>query len=370
MEGRVTMRKTWRTVIGCMLAAAMLAGCSSNASGTGETSAAASQEATEAATEAAETEAEAEEPAASEEASGTNSEYPERPVTAVVAWGVGGGQDLMVRTVANYFKDYANNQSMVISNIEGGSSVQGVTEYIGYEEDGYNLLSWATAQTIKTHMQETNYSVSDFQPVCNIVSGNPYILVRADSEFETVNDLVEYAKANPGALTIGNSGAGGGNHLAALQFCLEAGIEATHIGYESGSASAQATLSGEVDCSMNVPSEGLANVESGELRMPCILAEERSDFFPDVPTAIEEGINVVNQQNRGFVIHKSVPAEIVQRLEEIFKQIAEDENFQAQAKDLEMEVKWMGTEEYAEYLAQEDELYKGIIQSNGLGDKY
>lgn len=83
---------------------------------------------------------------------------------------------------------------------------------------------------------------------------------------------------------------------------------------------------------MNVPSEGLANVESGELRMLCILAEERSDFFPDVPTAIEEGINVVNQQNRGFVIHKSVPAEIVQRLEEIFKQIAEDENFQAQRR--------------------------------------
>ena len=97
---------------------------------------------------------------------------------------------------------------------------------------------------------------------------------------------------------------------------------------------------------------------------------ERNEFFPDVPTAIEEGVNVVNQQNRGFVIHKSVPAEIVQRLEEIFKQIAEDENFQAQAKDLEMEVKWMGTEEYAEYLAEEDELYKGIIQSNGLGDKY
>ena len=150
------MRKTWRTVIGCMLAAAMLAGCSSGSSGTGETSGAASQEATEAAAEETTAEAEEEAASSSEEGASANSEYPERPVTAVVAWGVGGGQDLMVRTVANYFKDYANGQSMVISNIEGGSSVQGVTEYIGYEEDGYNLLSWATAQTIKTQMQETN----------------------------------------------------------------------------------------------------------------------------------------------------------------------------------------------------------------------
>ena len=362
------MRKRLSVVISCMLAAAMIAGCGGSGEPAPTTAAP-----TEAATAAPESKAETEAPESKEEteaAQAASSDYPNRPVSAVVAWKVGGGQDLMARAVAASFKDYANGQPLVISNVEGGASVQGVTEYMGYEADGYNLLSWATAQTIKTHMQETKYSIDDFQPVANMVSGNPYILVRTDSPFETLGDLVEYAKANPGKLTIGNSGAGGGNHLAALQFCLATGIEANHIGYDGGSASAQATLSGEVDCSVNVPAEGLTSVEAGDLRMLCLLAEERSGFFPDVPTAKELGFDVVNNQDRGFVIHKSVPEETVKQLEAIFKQIAEDEAFQKQAKELNMEVKFLGTDDYAEALKAEDAMYKEIIQKNGLGDKY
>ncbi len=358
------MRRKWSVMISCVLAAALMAGCGASekettAATTAETTVAASEEAAAAVPEETK-----------ETEKGDASGYPDRPVSAVVAWKVGGGQDLMVRAVAASFKEYANGQPLVISNVEGGSSVQGVTEYLGYEEDGYNLLSWATAQTIKTHMQETKYAVDDFQPIANMVSGNPYILVRNDSPFETVSDLVEYAKANPGKLTIGNSGAGGGNHLAALQFCLATEIEANHIGYDGGSASAQATLSGEVDCSVNVPSEGLTSVESGELRMLCLLAEERSQFFPDVPTAKELGFDVVNNQDRGFVIHKSVPKEVVEQLESIFKKISENEEFQKQAKELNMEVKFLGTEDYTAALKEEDAMYKEIIQLNKLGEKY
>ncbi len=357
------MKKNWKIMMLCMAAAVMAAGCGQ--SGQGQTTAIATEAAQE--TKAEEIKAEAQNTTAADPSGGG---YPSRPLSAMVGWKVGGGQDLMVRAVANHIKNYANGQPMVVTNVDGGASVQGVVEYMGYEADGYNLLSWATAQTIKTHMQATDYSVEDFQPVCNIVSGNPYILIRSDSDFETVNDLVEYAKANPGKLTIGNSGAGGGNHLAALQFCIATGIEANHIGYEGGSASAQATLSGEVDCSVNVPSEGIPSVEAGDLRMLCLLAEERSAFFPDVPTAKENGIDVVNEQNRGFVIHKSVPMETVKKLESIMKQVAEDEAFIKQATEINMEVKWMGIDEYTQSLKEEDELYKEIIQSNGLGDKY
>ena len=100
------------------------------------------------------------------------------------------------------------------------------------------------------------------------------------------------------------------------------------------------------------------------------IAEERSDFFPDVPTAKELGFDVVNNQDRGFVVHKSVPMETVKQLEAIFKQISEDEAFQKQAKELNMEVKFLGTDDYAEALKAEDAMYKEIIQKNGLGDKY
>lgn len=295
--------------------------------------------------------------------------YPAAPVTAVVPWKVGGGADLIFRAVAGYFDQYAGQQ-MLISNLEGGSSVQGVSEYLTYEADGYNVVTWGTAQTIKTHMQKTSYSVLDFEPIAAFVSDSPYILVRADSEFKTVADLVAFAKENPGKLTIGNSGAGGGNHLAALQFCLAAGIEARHIAYEGGAASAQATLAGEMMCSMNMPSEGLSSVEAGDLRMLCILSPERSAFFPEVPTAIESGVEVTNQQARGFLIHKDAPEGVAEKLGEFFAQIAENAEFQQKVKDLNMNFQYMNAEEYGKLLAEEDTMYAELIKANGLGDRY
>lgn len=296
--------------------------------------------------------------------------YPEAPVTAVVPWKVGGGADLIFRAVAAGFDKYSDGQTLLISNLEGGSSVQGVSEYMTYDPDGYTVITWGTAQTIKTHMQQTSYSVLDLQPICSFVADSPYILVRADSEFQTVNDIVAYAKANPGKLTIGNSGSGGGNHLAALQFCMAAGIEANHIAYEGGAASAQATLGGEINCSMNMPAEGLSSVEAGELKMLCILSTDRSAFFPDVPTAMECGIDVVNEQTRGILIHKDAPVGVAEKLESIFALVANDAEFQQRVKDLNMNFKYLDSEAYGAILAEEDAMYADIIKANGLGDRY
>lgn len=297
-------------------------------------------------------------------------DYPERPVTAVVGWSVGGGQDLMVRAAGNYFTEYSGGQPLVVQNIEGGSSVVGCTEYLTMEADGYNILSWNTAQTIKTHMQETAYSIDDFKPICNMVAENPYILVKADCEFETLADLVEWAKANPGELTVGNSGTGGGNHLAALQLELVCGIEVNHIGYDGGAKSAQAVLSGEIMCSVNSPAEGLSSVEAGDLRMLCLFGDQRSDFFPDVPTALESGYEVIDNQLRGFIVHKSVSDDVVAALEGIFEQVAANPEFVQACADLGKGVRFMGAAEYAEFLATENALYEDLIKTNGLGDKY
>jgi len=302
-------------------------------------------------------------------AQASSTDYPTMPVTALVSWAPGGASDLLTRTIANHFNEFAG-QPMIVNNIDGGASVVGVTEYMGYESNAYNVLFWATAQTIKTQMQVTPYAATDFQAVASFTFDSPYILVNKDSPFQTLQDLVEYAKANPGKLTMGNSGAGGGNHLAALQFGIAAGIEINHIPYGGGGASAQGAMAGEVDCSMNVPPEGIAQIESGDLRVLAVLSAERSPFFPDVPTAKESGYDAVNEQARGFVVHKDTDPAIVAKLEEIFRNISEKEEFQKAVADMTMNAKFMNAEEYGAAIAAEDELYKGIIQENGLGDRY
>lgn len=359
------MRKNWKRVACMMMTFAVLTGCSSG--GTASTTAA------PAATTAAPAETTADAPAEPSKDSGGSfdaASFPNSPVTLVVPWKVGGGSDVSARAASNVFKDYANGQPLVISNIEGGSGVQGVSEYITYDPSPNMLLSWATAQTIKTHMQDTKFSALDFRPICGFVADSPYILVRSDSQFETINDLVEYAKANPGKLTVGNSGTGGGNHLADLQLCLATGIEVNHIAYEGGAASSSAVLSGEIDCSMNMPAEGLTSVEAGDLRMLCLFAEKRSDFWPDVPTAKECGIDVVNNQTRGVVINKEVPEEAAKALEAIFEKVCQDENFKQALKDLNINGVWLDAEAYGKTIEAENALYQEIIQANGLGDKY
>lgn len=362
------MRKHGKKLVCLMMALVMLTGCSG---GGGSTTAAPAE--TKAETAQTEAPAEAAAPADSAQAASGDFDaatYPSMPVTLVVPWKVGGGSDVSARAASNVFKNYANGQPLVISNIEGGSGVQGVSEYMTYEPSPYSLLSWATAQTIKTHMQDTKFAATDFRPICGVVADSPYILVKADSPFETINDLVEYAKANPGKLTVGNSGTGGGNHLAALQLCLATGIEVNHIAYEGGAASSSAVLSGEIDCSMNMPAEGLTSVEAGDLRMLCLFAENRSDFWPDVPTAKECGIDVVNNQTRGVVISKDAPEEAAAALEAIFEQVCQDEEFKQALKDLNINGVWLDAEAYGKTIEQENALYQEIIQTNGLGDRY
>jgi tripartite-type tricarboxylate transporter receptor subunit TctC len=296
--------------------------------------------------------------------------FPDKPVTVIVPWGVGGASDLLFRAVANTFPKYANGQTLIVKNVNGASSVQGMTEYLSARPDGYTIAMWATAQTIRTQMAKTPYAASDFPALFAAVDDSPYILVKKDSPFKTVNDLVNYAKANPGKLTIGNSGAGGGNHLAALQFCIGTGITANHIPYGGGAQSAQATLSGEIDCSVNVPAEGLTNVDSGDLRMLVVIGDQKMAAYPNVPTTVSMGLNVINRQTRGAVVLKKVPADVKARLEAIFAQICADPGFQADLRKLAMNPVYANGAGYDKMIAAEDKLYKGIIQANKLGDRY
>ena len=297
--------------------------------------------------------------------------FPSRPVTVIVPWAMGGASDLLFRAVAAHFPRYAHGQPLIIRNVPGAGSVVGVTEFMSARADGYTILMWATANTIRTHMARVPYEATDFRALFSAVEDSPYILVHRDSPFQTVHDLVAYARANPGRLTIGNSGTGGGNHLAALQFSIAAGIEVNHIPFEGGGPSALATLAREIDASINVPAEGLASVDAGELRILAIIGDRRMPAFPNVPTTVEMGINVVNIQTRGAVIHNTVSEGIVQRYNEIFRQIVANPDFQENLRNnLRANPIFADSDTYQRMIAEESELYRNIIQANRLGDRW
>ena len=300
----------------------------------------------------------------------TDENYPSRPVEVTVQWAAGGGADLAFRALADVFSQHTGQQ-MVIKNVPGASGVPGTVQYLdGTRPDGYSLMHWSNAHVSNMHMTNVPFDNDSFRHVAEVVESTHYLLVPADSEWETLDDFIEYAKANPGKIRMGNAGTGGGNHLAALLLEDATGTEFTHVAYDGGNPSVIGLMSGEVDASMNNSPEGYSNVEAGQVRMLVSFGEERLPDFPDVPTAKELGYDIVLRQWRGIAVPLETSDEIVDKLDDIIKVCVEDPAYAEKLAGIGAIPAYMDTEEYNQFIKSEDQRFKDLIVSRGFGDRY
>ncbi|MEN2984464.1 MAG: tripartite tricarboxylate transporter substrate binding protein [Dictyoglomaceae bacterium] len=301
---------------------------------------------------------------------GTSAGYPERPVQIIVPWSAGGATDVLFRAVASVFPKYANGQPLVVNNIPGGGAVPGTMEFLRAKPDGYTLLSFAAPILIKSHMDPVQFDVNSFEPVVLIVNDPCYILVRKDSPWKNLKDYVEFAKQNPGKITIGNGGAGGGTHLAALAFEAFAKIKLTHVPFEGGGPAVTALVGGHIDSYMGAAPEGLTNVDAGQLRILGVFGKNRIEKYPDVATAREQGFNFLFGMWRGVAVQKGVPKEIIDKLHVIFYKCIQDPDFQKRAKELALSIEYRGPASFAKFISDYDKYYENLIKTNKLGTKY
>jgi tripartite-type tricarboxylate transporter receptor subunit TctC len=303
---------------------------------------------------------------ASEEAE----KFPSKPVQAMVAWAAGGGADLVFRSLAVVFPKYANGQPLVIINSGGAAGVPGITQFMKEAPDGYWIMHWNTAHVIKTHMDEVPFTGTSFVPVIKVVEANNYLNVRADAPWKGLQDFIAEAKAKPGKVSIGNAGAGGGNHMAALLFEKAAGIELLHVPFTGGGPSVTGLMSGQCDSAMNVAPEGIANAQAGQLRILAVFGDKRFDTFPNVPTGKEAGVNLVLNQWRGIVAPPGTPDNIVTALHDIFKKCIEDPEFIAKMKELNAIPAYASAKDFGVLVAAEDKRYEELIKTNKMGNRY
>jgi tripartite-type tricarboxylate transporter receptor subunit TctC len=296
--------------------------------------------------------------------------FPTKPVNAMVAWAAGGGADLVFRALAAVFPKYANGQPLVITNSGGAAGVPGITQFSKEAPDGYWIMHWNVAHIIKTHMDTVPFTATSFVPVVKVVEANNYLNVRADAPWKNLQDFIAEAKKNPGKVSMGNAGPGGGNHMAALLFERAAGIELLHVPFTGGGPSVTGLMSGQCDSAMNVAPEGISNAQAGQLRILGVFGEKRFDSFPNVPTAKEQGVNLVLNQWRGIVVPAGTPDDIVQKLHDIFKQCIEDPEFTAKMKELNATPAYANAKDYGALIAADDKAYETIIKNNKMGNRY
>lgn len=277
--------------------------------------------------------------------------YPNGPIRVIVPWSAGGGTDVIVRAFQPALEKELG-QRLVIENISTGATKVGTMELIKAKPDGYTVLfsneAWITRYYSGVYTEKVWEQMA---PIASITTESiATVEVKADSPFKTWNDLVQYAKANPGKLTCGNPGTGSPLDIVFEQMSEEAGIKVQYVPFAGGGASKTALLGGHIDFRLCQPTEAVAMVKAGETRMLVISDAERDPLFPDVPTFKEVGLDKVTSYRyiRGFWGPLGLPKEIIAKLNTAIEKATKDTDF------IKLATQYAYTVEYKDTAAVDD----------------
>lgn len=249
--------------------------------------------------------------------------YPERPIMLMVSYGAGGATDFQARIVTmTAGNEDALGMPIAIINKPGAGGRVGWNWFAGQaESDGYTLGAYNIPHFIAQSIEGgVSYSADSFEPIANWGADPAVFVVAADSEFNSMNDVVDYAAANPGKLTFSGAGLFVGHHIAALQLEKAAGVKLAYIPNDKGGAGAmKAVIAGEVLGGVNNLSDAFRAREAGNVKILGVFDLERNDFLPDVPTLKEQGFDIDNSSVnfRGVMVPKGTPQPIIDKLAEV-----------------------------------------------------
>ncbi|MGI9351017.1 MAG: Bug family tripartite tricarboxylate transporter substrate binding protein [Rhizobiaceae bacterium] len=245
-------------------------------------------------------------------------EFPDRPIGVAVSYGAGGATDFQARIVTMVAgNEDMLGQPMYIINKPGAGGRVGwnwfatEAEADGYMMSAYNIPHFI-AQSIKGGVQ---YSADSFEPVANWGADPAVVIVGKDSEFNTIQEMVDFAKANPGKVTLSGAGLFVGHHIAALQIEKATEAKFAYIPTKGGGAAAmKAVIAGDVIGGINNLSDAFRAREAGNIKILAVADIERNEeFLPDVPTLMEAGYDVDNSSVnfRGLMVKKGTPQEVI-----------------------------------------------------------
>ena len=295
--------------------------------------------------------------------------YPSKPITIIVPYPAGGNTDQRSRQFGR-FMSTALGVPVVIEN-KGGAGGNIGTEIIARAKpDGYTIGmgNFAPMAVNPTMFKKIGFDPQkDFAPICLIERGPLVLMVRPDSPFKSVADIIAAAKAKPGHLTYANGGTGGSHHLAAEMFKARAGVFITNIPYKGGAPATIDLMGGQVDMMFEQMYAASANIRAGKLRPLAITSLKRSPQFPDVPTMAELGFPGYEISNwQGFIAPAGTPAPIIKLLNEVTNQALADATIKAQMLSQGNELGGGTPEQFAAHIRAESERWGKLVKSAGI----
>ncbi len=290
-------------------------------------------------------------------------EYPEKPITLVIPLGAGGSHDLNARVITSTIPQYLG-QAMIVRLTPGAGGQKGTQEVANAAADGYTLLfSHNYIDMLQQHVENLPYDPrTDFVPIARVNYAPIAVVVRADSPYQSFDDLIGAASSNPGSVRMAHSGNWGALFVPAAQIMKSSGADFNLVPYQGGGPAMQALLSGDADVTMGFPSTIGSLLNAGQIRVLASAGAER--IYDDVPTFAEAGIEGdIGFMHRVVLAPAGTPDDVVAKLQDAFTALQEDRSYTRMMGRLGENIELLTGDEYQAMREEQDTAYKALVES-------
>lgn len=253
-------------------------------------------------------------------------DYPHETVTLITSSGPGGGGDVFLRNLVRTLGPRWGI-NFVVENVPGAGGAIAMQRIMDGPADGSLLYGVSTQHVVVSVLSDPPVTYQDMQPIVNVLYDAPVFYVRADSPFQSLTDLIDYARENPGELRFGAGSAASIDRMVVETLKAVADLDMVVATHDSGGQLMINVLGGSVDAGSGDAQEVEAQVAAGELRIIAAVMDERIANYPDVPTAKEQGVDVSAIGWRGFVAKPGTPPEIAEAWEKAMQLVLEDPEY-------------------------------------------
>ena len=291
--------------------------------------------------------------------------YPKRGnIEITVLFPAGSSADVTARLLAQGMSKQLGANVIVVNRPGAGGAI-GYKYVASQKPDGYVLVWNSNSISTTFHSGQSSVDYRAFEPVARVLAESPVLAVKADAKWKTLNDFMIDAKSRPGKITVANSGTGSHTHISAVALFKAAGAEVVDVPYGAAQV-VPSLLGGHVDAMLQLPGALAGQLKAGSMRLLAALTTARDPAMPDVPTAIEQGVNVSLEAWRGIAAPKGTPRAVISMLEAAIRKTIEEPEFVRGCENLNVRPAFAAAAEFGDLIAKEDVELARLIQVIGL----
>jgi tripartite-type tricarboxylate transporter receptor subunit TctC len=293
--------------------------------------------------------------------------YPSRPVRWIVGFAPGGGNDIVARLMGQWLSERLG-QPFIIDNRPGGGTNIGTEAVVRAPADGYTLLLVSTTQAINaTLYDKLNFNfIRDIAPVAGVSRGALVMVVNPSVPATTVPELIAYAKANPGKISMASAGIGSTGHLSGELFKMMTGITTLHVPYRGIAPALNDLLGGQVQVTFASMPSSIEYIRAGKLRALAVTTATHSPVLPDIPTVAEFVPGYESNFWTGVGAPKAISAEVVEKLNKEINAGLADHKLRARLADVGGDVLALSPADFGKLIAEEIEKWGKVVRAANI----